>query len=488
MSSPSEIFDPQEPVETKRYLASLPPVPAFPDALSEIQQKVEDNNRYLVVLDDDPTGTQTVHGVPVLTEWSKEELRWALEQPSKTFYILTNSRSFSEEEAVAMNKEIATNLERAATEAGVDFVVTSRSDSTLRGHFPAETDALMATLESEGDRRFDGVIICPAFFEAERITVDDVHWVEEGEKLVPVGLTEYASDSDFGYSSSNLRAWVEEKTGGRITAAHALSVGLDDIRQGGPNRVSEILSGASDGQPIVVNSTGYEDLEVFVLGLLSAEDAGKSFLYRTGPSFVRARSGIPRKGPLQPEDLYRQRRHQGHGLILVGSHVDLTTRQLEEAAQLDGLRAVELSVPRLIDPDQREGEISRVAGAANEGLTEEDVLVYTSREVVHADDNRTGLELGQAISGAVVEVMQRVDRHQPLGYVVAKGGITSSDVGTKGLNVRRANVAGQMLAGIIPVWILPEDSDFPSMPYVVFPGNVGDDKALRQVIEILREE
>ena len=488
MRGSGEIFDPREPVEAKEYLASLPPVREVPDLLSEIREQVENSRRYLAVLDDDPTGTQTVHDVPVLTEWSKEELRWALEQPSKTFYILTNSRSFSEKEAVAINEEIATNLARAATEAGVDFAVTSRSDSTLRGHFPAEPDVLVATLETESDRQFDGVIVCPAFFEAGRLTVDDVHWVDQGEELVPAGLTEYASDSDFGYSSSNLRSWVEEKTKGRIPAKDVLSVGIDDIRQGGSDQVREILSSATDGQPVVVNSARYEDLEVFVLGLLAAEEEGKTFIYRTGPSFVRARGGIPQKSPLEPEELYRQRPHRGPGLILVGSHVDLTTRQLEEAAQLDGLRTIELSVPRLIDPDQREAEISRVSGKANEALAEEDVLVYTSREVVSADENRTGLELGQAISVAVVEVMRRVDRELSLGFVAAKGGITSSDVGTKGLNVKRAKVAGQMLAGIIPVWILPEDSDFPGIPYVVFPGNVGDENALKQVIEILREE
>lgn len=441
----------------------------------------------MIVLDDDPTGTQTVHDVLVLTEWSQEELRSALEQPEPVFYILTNSRSFSEEEAVTINQEIASNLALAATEAGVDFAVISRSDSTLRGHFPAETDTLMAALESEGDRHFDGVIVCPAFFEAGRFTVDDIHWVAQGEELYPAGLTEYASDSDFGYSTSNLRSWVEEKTGGRFSASDVLSIGLDDIRRGGPERVRGLLDSVRDGQPVVVNAAEYADLEVFILGLLAAEEDGKSFLYRTGPSFVRVRSGITEKGPLEPEELYSQRPHQGAGLVLVGSHVDLTSRQLEEALKLESLYAIELLVPKLLEPDQREGEIERVVGEANEALSREDVIVYTSREVVGAHENRTGLEIGQAISEAIVEVMRHVDRALPLGYVVAKGGITSSDVGTKGLNVKRARVAGQLLPGIVPVWIMPEDSDFPGMPYVVFPGNVGDEGSLKKAIENLRE-
>lgn len=476
-----------EPINIDEYLAAQTAARPVPDALGKIRAEVESSGRYLVVLDDDPTGTQTVHDVPLLTEWTQPELRWALEQRSKTFYVLTNSRSFPEKKAVEINEEIATNLARAAAEAGVDFVVTSRSDSTLRGHFPAEPDALQRKLELESGRIFDGVIICPAFFEAGRLTADDVHWVVQGKDLVPVGLTEYASDPDFGYSSSNLRLWVEEKTGGRVPSEDVLSVGLDDIRRGGPERVREMLKGVSGGQPVIVNAVGYGDLEVFVLGLLRAEKDGKSFLYRTGPSFVRARGGIPQKGPLKREELYGQRPRRGPGLILVGSHVELTTRQLEEAIRLDNLRVVELFVSRLADPSLREEEISRVADEANGTLTSEDVLVYTSRKVLSSDENRTGLEIGRSVSEAVVEVMRRIDRELPLGYVVAKGGITSSDVGTKGLNVRRAKVAGQMLAGIIPVWILPEDSDFPGIPYVVFPGNVGDENTLRKVVEILRE-
>ena len=169
------------------------------------------SGRRVVVLDDDPTGVQSVHGVPVLTTWAIEDLRWALEQTSPTFYILTNSRSLAEEEAIVMNQQIARNLSEAAA-PGTDFDVVSRSDSTLRGHYPAETDALAEVLR-EGGRGPDGLVLCPAFFEAGRITVDDIHWVRQDGKLVPAGRTEFASDHSFGYRSSDLKAWVEEKTG-----------------------------------------------------------------------------------------------------------------------------------------------------------------------------------------------------------------------------------------------------------------------------------
>jgi len=477
------VSGPPQSVGAREYLASRPPELRIPGALEKIHVRVAESGRRIAVLDDDPTGTQTVHGVPVLTTWSVEDLRGALRGPSPTFYVLTNSRSFPEERAVEMNREIAANLALAAERAGVEVVVTSRGDSTLRGHYPAETDALREALGGD----FDGVILCPCYLEAGRITAGDVHWVQQGETLVPAGETEFARDASFGYSSSNLPDWVEEKTAGRVPASEVASVGLAEIREGGPGRVAEILRGVSGGRPVVVNAASYADLEVFVLGLLDAEAGGKRFLYRTGPSFVRVRGGIPEKGPLGPEELYRRRPRRGHGLVLVGSHVAMTSRQLDRALDLEGVRGVELSVPRLLKEGERYGELERVVSEVNGGLAESEMVVYTSREVVGGAAGRTGLEIGRSVSDALVEMVQRVDRGLPLAFVVAKGGITSSDIGTRGLGVRRAEVAGQMLPGIISVWVLPDESAFPGLPYVIFAGNVGEEGSLARVIEILRE-
>jgi uncharacterized protein YgbK (DUF1537 family) len=477
------------PMDERGYLAAQPPELRIEGALEEIRRRVVESRRRVAVLDDDPTGVQSVHGVPVLTTWTVEDLRWALEQTSPTFFVLHNSRSLPEEEAVAMNREIARNLSEAAGEAGVDFDVVSRSDSTLRGHYPAETDVLAEALE-EGGRGPDGLIICPAFFEAGRITVDDVHWVRQNGELIPAGQTEYAADHSFGYRSSDLKAWVEEKTGGRRKASEILSVSLADLREGGPECVLELLKEVSGGRPVVVNATSHADFEVFVLGLLAAEEEGRRFLYRTGPSFLRARGGITEPRVLGPEDLYRKRPKEGHGLVLVGSYVPTTTRQLERALALDGVRGVEMSVSRLLEPESREDELGRVAEEVNGSLASSEVVVYTSRELVTADKvGVSNFEIGAAVSGALVEVMRRVDRTQPLSFVVAKGGITSSDVATKGLEVRRAEVAGPLLPpAIVPVWILPEENDFPGLPYVIFPGNVGGPGSLAQAIEILRGE
>ena len=478
--------EPEGPVGVEDYLASRPPARHEPGALREIRNRVETDGRRIIVLDDDPTGTQTVHGVPVLTTWSYSELRWALEQPSPTVYVLTNSRSLEEDEAAFLNRQISERLIRAAADTGTDFVLTSRSDSTLRGHFPAETNVLREVLE-DGGKKIDGVVVCPCFFEAGRVTVDDAQWVEQEGELTPAARTEFAADSSFGYSHSNLANWIEEKAAGEVRAETVLSVGLEDIRRGGPEKVAEVLQQAHEGQPLIVNAAEYADLEVFVLGLLAAEGSGKTFVYRTGPSFVRARGGIPGREPLRASDL-GVGSSRGNGLVLVGSHVRQTTRQLEELRDLEGLWFEELFVRRLLEPGEREEEIRRVVRAVDDGLSESDVVVYTSREVVGSSGGLSGLGIGANVSDALVEVMRRVDRGLPLGWVVAKGGITSSDVATKGLNVRRAEVTGQMLPGIISAWILPPESDYPGLPYVVFPGNVGGNDALTKVVEKLRGE
>lgn len=482
----SEIFrEPDGPVAAGELLAPLPPTRHEPDALRRIRDSVLADGRRVIVLDDDPTGTQTVHDVPVLTTWSYSEMRWALEQPNPIVYVLTNSRAFEEDEAVFLNRQIGERLLRAAADSGTGFVLTSRSDSTLRGHFAAEPHVLSRVLDSGGEK-VDGIVVCPCFFEAGRVTVNGVHWVRQEDELVPAAMTEFASDATFGYSHSNLANFISEKTAGKVSPEDVILVGLEDIRRGGPGRVAEILQEASDARPVVVDAAEYADLEVFVLGLLAAEEAGKTFVYRTGPSFVRIRGGIPEKGPLQAGELFRGNPARGHGLVLVGSHVRQTTRQLEEALGMEGLHPVELSVRRLLDPEERGEELRRVVEIVNDGLRDADVVVYTSREVVGASGGLSGLEVGAAVSEALVGVMRGVDRALPLGWVVAKGGITSSDVATGGLGVRRAEVAGQMLPGIIPAWILPPEGDYPGMPYVVFPGNVGGPEALREVIEKLR--
>ncbi|MCX6050638.1 MAG: hypothetical protein NT075_36570, partial [Chloroflexi bacterium] len=281
---------PEETLNKTTVFANLPA--EWPeDLLPAIQAQVAASARKIVVLDDDPTGTQTVYDIPVLTEWPVALLRQELLSETAAFYILTNSRSMSLPTAQTLNQTIGRNLVAASNamdDQHGDFVVVSRSDSTLRGHYPGETDALAAALQIE----IDATLLIPFFLEGGRYTIDDVHYVAEGEHLVPAAETPFAQDAAFGYKHSNLREWVEEKTAGRIPAHDVAAISLTDIRRGGPAQVAEKLSHLTGGAVCIVNAVSMRDIQVFVFGLLQAEAQGKKFLYRTAASFVQVRAGL----------------------------------------------------------------------------------------------------------------------------------------------------------------------------------------------------
>src|SRR6266850_2984135 len=258
------------------------------EMLPAIQKEFIKSCKTVVVLDDDPTGTQTCHAVVVLSAWTVPSIVEELKKKPSILFILTNSRSLPEQAAVKLTLEIAHNLKKAAKESGREIVPISRSDSTLRGHFPAEVDAMAQALSME-----DAVwILLPAFIEGGRFTIDDVHYIIENQECVPVSDTPFARDASFGYKNSNLKEWVQEKSGGTIRASEVASLTLNDIRQGGPQHVCDILSKCNARKVCIVNACSYKDIEVFVMGVLLAEKTGRKFLFRTSASFVSIRAGI----------------------------------------------------------------------------------------------------------------------------------------------------------------------------------------------------
>jgi uncharacterized protein YgbK (DUF1537 family) len=461
---------------TREQLFASLPAPWPEPLLASIRAQVDADGRKIVVLDDDPTGTQAVHDVPVLTEWSVPSLVAELSAERVLFYILTNSRSVPLAQARRMNQEIGKNLLAARDIVGRDFVVVSRSDSTLRGHFPGEVAALAGAL----DKPFDGWIIVPALLEAGRYTISNIHYVLDGEHLVPAAATPFARDTAFGYGASDLREWVQEKTGGAVPADRVVSIPLDIIRRGGPDAVGSILSQLGNQTICVVDAAATSDLEVVICGLLRAEAMGKRFLYRTAASFVRVRAGLSPRPLLKQEDMDLP---PGGGLILVGSYVPQSTRQIEAVRAQGSVVLVEVDVRALLSNERAE-EIARVIHQAEEPLAAgQDVMVFTRRQHVQADDAEGSLSTGQHISNALVKIVRGI-KVRPR-YLLAKGGITSSDIATAGLGVRRATVLGQILEGV-PVWRLGDDSRYPGLAYIVFPGNVGGDDALARLTTQLR--
>jgi len=477
-----------EPVRIRanELFAALPP--EWPhDPMPEIQRLLAASRTKVVVLDDDPTGTQTVHNVPVLTEWAVESLRRELGADDNCFYILTNSRSLPPKRARELNLEIAHALKAASGMADRRIAPVSRSDSTLRGHFPLETDALNEVLGP-----FDGVLLVPFFETGGRHTIKDVHYLAEGEWLTPVDATQFASDVTFGYRHSNLRAWVEEKSDGRIRADEVASVSIETIRCGGPQKVFEELRTLGSGRVCVVNVVSGRDLQVFVLGLLRAEAAGKRFLYRTAASFAAARAGIAPRPLLTAAELFgndainRQpsaiNMSRG-GLVVVGSYVPKSSEQLQRVLADSRIMNVEVNVPALLSGDSRAGEIARANQAVNEALQrDQDAVLYTSRQLITGPDPVESLSICRRVSDSLMQILDGVVVRPR--FIIAKGGITSSDVATKPLRVRRAIVLGQILAGI-PLWRLGDESRWPGMIYVSFPGNLGGPEALLDVVEKL---
>ena len=456
-------------------LADLPPVKIVPGARAQIAAQLLDTRTRLAVVDDDPTGSQTVHGVRVYLDWSPDTLRRALASNYRASFFSVNTRALPEREVEELAFALGRDLEEVARSEGVNLLVASRSDSTLRGHFPVEVDALVAGL----GWRCDGVIIAPAFFEAGRYTVGDVHYVDQGDRVVPASKTEFARDPTFAYQNANLKQWVEEKTAGRFKAEDVRSISLDTIRTGGPAAVAAELMQVSGGQQVIVNAACYDDLEVFVLGLLAAESNGKRFIYRCAAPFVKVRGGIADRPLLTAEEIGVS---GGAGLIVVGSYVGKTSRQLESLLQAGLATGIEMQVEALLGGAECEAEIARVAMcASNEIAAGRSVAIYTSRAVL-STEKVDFLEAGKRIMAGLCEAVGRI-RTRP-AFLVAKGGITSMEVARVALGIKGALVLGQIRDGV-PVWKLGDESKWPGMPYIVFPGNVGDDDALQEAVSIL---
>ncbi|MBN2793224.1 MAG: hypothetical protein JXQ81_12015 [Desulfuromonadales bacterium] len=473
------------PQITKDQLFSSLPDRADDHALFQrIQAAVARARRKVVVLDDDPTGTQTVHGIEVLTGWDVENLKAALCSENSLFYILTNSRSLEAHQAWDLNQEIAHNLCQASQATGVDFDVISRSDSTLRGHYPGELDALEAVFVKETRLKFDGHLLIPAFFEGGRYTVNDIHYVQEGTLLTPAGQTEFAKDAVFGYHNSFLPAYVEEKTGGKVSANDVVSISIDDLRLGGPDLVNSKLIQVTDGRKIIVNAVDYRDMETFVLGLLQAEEAGKRFLVRSSASFVKSRGAITNRPHLTRDEIVPEVARDFGGLVVVGSYVGKTSQQIDAAKEIASLKIVEVHVQTLLKQETRADEIERVQNQVQQAiLNGDDVMVYTSRKLIKSDSASENLNIGKQVSTALVEIVKNLTIAPR--FLIAKGGITSSDLATDALGVKCAYVLGQVAAGI-SVWRLGEETKFPGRAYVVFPGNVGTQDTLADVIRLLQ--
>lgn len=432
----------------------------------------------IIVLDDDPTGSQTVHSCLLLTRWDPATLREALQDEAPLFFVLTNTRGMDAERARGITQEVCRNL-REALEAEahegrrINPLLVSRSDSTLRGHYPVETDVIAAELGP-----FDAHFLVPAFFEGGRITRDSVHYLIVDGREVPVHETEFARDSVFGFRHSYLPDYVEEKTGGRIRADQVERFLLADVRGDCLDRLRSLEGNAC----CVVDAERQTDLDGFCAQLTRAAAEGKRFLFRSAASLLTSLADLPPQ-PIPPEAMGEYVRNNRPGAVLVGSHVRKTTEQLQALLAQAGVAPVEVDVERL--PDNRgdllEGIVGRVAALHAQGVTP---VIFTSRLEKAFADQSARLAFGELVSGFLMDIVRELP--PTLGFLISKGGITSNDVLSRGLGLRTSRVLGQVLAGCSVVRCPADHPRFPELPVVIFPGNVGDEHALATVYTRLR--
>jgi uncharacterized protein YgbK (DUF1537 family) len=434
-------------------------------------------NTKIIVIDDDPTGSQTVHGCLLLTRWDPETLIEAFNDASPLFFVLSNTRGMDAAEAARVTREICVNLRTAMDRLAADGrpiqpLIVSRSDSTLRGHYPVETDVIAEELGP-----FDAHFLVPAFFEGGRITRDGVHYLMVDGVPVPVNETEFARDSVFGFRHAFLPDYVEEKTGGRIAAQTVERFGLEDVRGDVGSRL-RALTGNVCG---VVDAERQSDLDSFARQVLTAAGEGKRFLFRSAASLLTALAALPPQ-PVAPSSMSTYVRDGRPGVVLMGSHVEKSTRQLRHLIDHTDVIPIEIDLDRLLADEDAllKDLLGRLETAQNEGRG---VVLFTSRGERQFPSTAERLAFGERVSGFLVKIVRNLP--QEIGFLISKGGITSNDTLSQGLALRTARVLGQIRAGCSVVRCPGDHPRYPDLPVVIFPGNVGGDEALAEAYEIL---
>ena len=283
------------------------------------------------------------------------------------------------------------------------------------------------------------------------------------------------------YTSSTLPEYIEEKTNGKYKANDTTCVSLDSLRNMDIDKITEQLMSVSNFNKVVVNAIDYVDVKVFVIALIKAINAGKKFIFRSAAALTKVIGGVSDKSLLSREELINNNHHGG--LIIIGSHVKKTTAQFNELKKCSWIKFIEFNHLLVLEPEKLNIKLQRIISEVEQTISKgQTTVVYTGRKRFDVGSEEESLKVSVKISEAITSIVDKITV-QP-SFIIAKGGITSSDVGTKGLHVKKANVLGQIKPGI-PVWQTGAESKFPYMPYIIFPGNVGTETTLREIVEDL---
>ena len=476
--------------------------------------------RKIVVFDDDPTGSQTVHSCPLLLRWDAASLRQGLADPSPLLFLLVNTRDLAPEQARARLTSLCRTLQPLLAEAVAAgtierWLVVSRGDSTLRGHFPLESEVIDAELGP-----FAASFLVPAFLSGGRTTAAGVHLLQ-GE---PVHRSAFAQDRLFGYGTSFLPAWVAEKTAGAIPAEAVQRIDRSELeaavaeREGFDGKGFQALVGRLadlTGNPwVVVDGERPAQLAAFAAAVDQVSDPAadpvpggdataastptasapthgpRRFLFQSAASLITALAALPPQ-PLDPAGLaaLRRRNSEGQplaGLVLVGSHVPLADAQLASLLAESACGGVDLEVakvarvlagplPDRLLPSLENAWLERLQAVLARGQTP---VLFTSRGELACSSPAERRALGEALAGLMARLAARLAPQ--LGYLISKGGITSQTLLADGLELAMLRLEGQLLPGLS--LLRPAGAGVPGalagLPLITFPGNLGDGQTL----------
>jgi len=445
----------------------------------------------IIIFDDDPTGSQTVYGCPLLLNWDEQNLEKAFKQSSPLIFILANTRSLSAVLAVKKTREICSSIKKYFLRQGYskeNYFYVSRGDSTLRGHGVLEPAILAEELGP-----FHATFHIPAFLEGGRTTENGIHYLNG----IPVHKTDFGRDKIFGFSTSNLAEWVEEKSLGKIQAKNILHLEIKQleialISEDGFKSLLSFLSKLENNISVVVDAKLPHHLDVLAsaIKIISKE---KRFLFRTAASFINSLSGL-QPNPKSTSDLVSLKSKNidfdyKPGLIMGGSHVQLATDQLEVLMKDNSCKGLEIPVSKLADifaSEDCQEEISKLEEILLSKI--DDILdvkkvpvLYTSREEIKFSSCSKRMNFGLELAEFMAILVRKITNK--LGYIISKGGITTQLLLQKGLNFQQVDLKGQILPGLS---IVTSNSDQYDLPVVTFPGNLGNENTLLESFRLMQ--
>ena len=420
------------------------------------------------MLDDDPTGVQTLAGLTVVLDWQPPRVAAAFEHGSAV-HLLTNSRAFSPAEARAL----AASAARAVAEAAPEAAVVLRGDSTLRGHVLEE---YLGVVDARSSAGYPPLLLAPALPTAGRVTVGGVQYLERGGARVPVHLTEFAADGQFSFRSSRLLEWAEERSAGLFKAADGIEVGLADVRSSGGRAVTEALERAARAArptAIAADAETADDVAAVAHGFRLAVTSGVEVVLRCGPAVAGALGGATAAALSEMPSAEEV-------LLICGSYVAGSGRQLKALAGRYPQAMVEVDAHLLAAGDQT--QLAEAAAAVSARLDSHGLAVLATPRA--RPSSLANLASGLQVADGVAQIVRQVDR--PRAVIVVKGGVTSAVVLRNALRAVEADVIGPVLPGVA-LWRADDDQGRERI-VVVVPGNVGEDGLLVRIIDSIKGE